>query len=163
MGISAEAQQRLSNNILDITLPKGSEKISKQELRAIVRPKNRSPLNRERLVGDHYKISQTLIQIYAVNANTPKNQIDENKKGFDEIYRNNRPNYYKSTVRSINNFRVLVIQCEDKNADIGYFILNLINNANTSAASIGIEYKQSDGEAAAKAVEELLNNTKFKK
>jgi hypothetical protein len=163
MGTSAEAQQRLSNNILDITLPKGSEKISKQELRAIVGPKSRSPFNRERFIGDHYKIGRTLIQINAVNANTPKNQMDENKKGFDEIYSKDRPNYYKSTVRSINNFRVLVIQCEDKNADIGYFIINLINNTNTSAASIGIEYKQGDGEAATKAVEELLNNTKFKK
>lgn len=166
--LNAFAQHAALNDLVNIRLPKGSEKITQSQLQTFVTGKTAYS---QRLKGgmnsnsDFYKINDMIIELNGAHGKAPKDYLEKLKKGLDGMARldGNFATNYTSEIKNINNYRVLIIH--DGGQNYASYSFYTLNSKNTSALNGGIDYDKTDKsnrDKAAKTLDEMLRGMTFK-
>lgn len=160
--LSAKSQQVPLNTVINFRLPKNTEKTDKQNQRLI---KSSSvgkllPIRNE-AVGEFYISGNTIIHLNGAIGVTTTDHLEKLKKGWDEIFKHDgSATNYTSTIKSINNYKILILNYDDKSNS--HYNFYCVNNLHNKALSGSIEYNNSDKEQAAKLFKELSDSIEFK-
>ena len=160
--LSAMGQQTPLSDIVNITLPKGAEKITKEKFRSTVMSSaQRSAIDTKIGKGDFYKLNRGLMVLYSVQGITPKNYLEQTANGLKAMssLSGDLPPNYKSEIKAINNYRVLVVQYDSESLHVYRFFA--VNNTHTNALNGVIEFKTSEKSKATAILNEMLKSIKF--
>jgi len=163
--LCAIAQQTPLNDLVSISIPKEAKKLTKENLKSAVtsKAKHFPEIDRKRSIGDFYQVNDILIQLNGAIVPIKKNYLEETKKGDAEISSldGSLPPHYESSIKAINNYRVLVITYANPNVSCYRFYS--ISNTNDAALNGVLEFKESDRGQAKEILDKMLKSIKFKK
>lgn len=160
------AQHTPLYDIVNISLPKESQKFTNDQLQTFVagRSQYSQSVDRRKSKGDFYKINTMILQLNGAKISTP-NSLEDTKKSFDEManFGGNLSTNYTSEIKNINNYNVLIIHHEGQNyASYNFYSVSM---SNTCILNGKLEYDKTDKSnrvKAAKTLEEILKNMTFK-
>jgi len=160
------AQQSPVDSVVQICFPEGAERLSTEQLRtAVETDKNWSPIQDVVLnsKGETYRIGSFLLKVYAEIVSVPESQLEESKNNFAVFFRKFNCTTCTSEIKTVNNFRVVIIKQDSK--DWGYYAFYSVNESHNSAFNGMLYYGRSEinnSVKAQKTIEELLENTRYK-
>jgi hypothetical protein len=162
--ISAVGQQTITlNNLVSVTLPKGVEKVSKEQAITHVNTKfhttNKMLVNliSTRNKASIYKIDDVLVSLFTDNHSVQSGHLLKIKKGFDEMSAIDKT--YTSTLKKINNNSVLIMS--SIRGGTGRYNFTCYNSSNTKATTGIIEFNNEDRDEASNILNQILNSIKF--
>lgn len=165
--LNSFAQHTPLNDLVNISLPKSAEKLTNEQLHSFISGKTQyfQKTDRRKSKGDFYKINDMIIQLNGDHVNTAKNYLENTKKGFDEMAHmgGNLSTNYTSEIKSLNNYKILIIHQEAQNW--AYYNFSSINDSNSSILKGRIEYDKTDKSnrnKAAKMLDQILKSMTFK-
>ncbi|HUS01673.1 MAG TPA: hypothetical protein VMY77_08095 [Chitinophagaceae bacterium] len=158
---SAISQHTPLNELVKIKLPGGSEKLSYKQLQSFLIDKKGFNQNRDWTPkGDVYKINSMILQLNGAGI-TRSEKLEDTKKGFDEMGFNSIN--YTSEIKSINNYKVLIMHLEGR--DYASYSFFSVNNSNTKVLNGRLDYDKFDTatrDIAINTLSKLLKKMKFK-
>ena len=160
------AQQKLVNDIVNINLPKGAEKITNDQLQNFMKGKTGYfQKYRIKSKGDIYRLKGMIIQLNAFHK-SPSQTLEDTKKSIDWMTHmdgQKTPSDYTSEIKNINNYKVLITHYAAQ--DYASFHFYSVNNTNTAILNGSLEYDKTDKnnkDKAEKALEQMLKSMTFK-
>lgn len=155
------------NDIVNIGLPKGAEKLTNEQLKTFVTGKKQyfQEIDRTKSKGDFYLINNMIIQLNGDKVPLPEKNLEELKNAMDALANiNGHPlTNYTSEIKNINNFKVLIIHHQSQ--DYASYTFYCVNNLNTAVLNGGLEYDKNDKsnkDKAAKTLDQILKSMTFK-
>lgn len=167
ISVALVAQQTSLTNIVTIKLPEGAEPLSKEQLITFVKGKQAySQEDRKNIKGELYKINTMILELNPHQGNVSKDRLEKLKSGLDALARLDGMIFsnYTSEIKTINNYRVLVIHDEGQNW--AYYSFFSINNSGTCSLNGRLEYDKSirsNREKAENTLHAMLKTIHFKK
>ena len=163
--LSAIGQQTPLSDIVNITLPKGAEKLTKEKLRATtISDAINSGIDTKKGKGDFYKTNSILMQLNGGYVPVKIDYLEQLQGGLEAMYSlsGDLPPDYKSEIKAINNYRVLVVQY-DARENFSYYRFFSVSNTLSSGLNGVIEFKTSEKSKATAILNEMLKSIKYKK
>ena len=112
--------------------------------------------------GNLYETSTGVIQINAARGKPEKDRLVNMEKGLKEMYGWEKQKYFTSEIKSINNFKVLLINYQHLGEDIGRVLFLTVNNKEDIVMSGAMEYEEGSSQQALKDLNEFLKGITFK-
>lgn len=112
--------------------------------------------------GNLYETSTGVIQINAAKGKPEKDRLVNMEKGLKEMYGWGKQKYFTSEIKSINNFKVLLINYQHDGEDIGRVLFLTVNNNEDIVMSGVMEYEEGSSEQALKDLNKFLKGLTFK-
>ena len=162
--LSAMGQQTPLSDIVNITLPKGAEKLTKEKLRVTtISDAINSGIDTKKGKGDFYKINSILMQLNGGYVPVKIDYIEQLQGGLKAMssLSGDLPPNYKSEIKAINNYRVLVVQYDSESLHVYRFFA--ANNTHTNALNGIMEFNISEKDKETANLDEMLKSIKFKK
>ena len=166
--LASMGQQRILSDVVNITLPKNSEKLTKEKLKSTDQPSahinpRRVPVIDKNGKGDYFKVNGILMQLNAGYANNSKDYLEDTQAVFKEMagLSGSLPPNYHSQIKNINNFKVLIIY-KDESENVGSYSFFSVNNSKTSALNGIMEFNKSQKDKATAILDEMLKSVTFK-
>lgn len=160
---TAMSQQISMSDIVSIKLPKGIEKLTKEKFRSTVMSSaQRSAIDTKIGKGDFYKLNRGLMVLYSIQGITPKNYLEQAANGLKAMssLSGDLPPNYKSEIKAINNYRVLVVQYDSESLHVYRFFA--VNNTHTNSLNGIMEFNISEKDKETAILDEMLKSIKFK-
>lgn len=115
-----------------------------------------------KLSGEFYTAGDMVIHLNGVIGASTNDHLEKLKQGLDEIFKRDKSaTNYTSTIKSINNYNVLLLNYDVEKGK-SHYDFYCTSNSHDKALSGSIEYSNFDKEQAAKLYKELSNNIEFK-
>ena len=162
--LSAMGQQTPLSDIVNITLPKGAEKLTKEKLRATtISDAINSGIDTKKGKGDFYKINSILMQLNGGYVPVKIDYLEQLQGGLEAMYslRGDLPPDYKSEIKAINNYKVLVVQY-DARENFSCYRFSSVSNTLSSGLNGVIEFKTFKKSKETAVLDEMLKSIKFK-
>lgn len=156
------AQELTVDKVVSIQLPPGSKKVPKAEIKTVIISKSTSktPINRQTAKGEFYKIDNALMQLSVAKGTFKSSRLEDLKKSLEEMAKGTEN--FTSEIKSINNYKVLIICHELKNSDLGYYSFYTLSNNRNAVLNGMIEYKKSEKAKTSTLLNQFLEKMKFK-
>lgn len=166
------------DSIVNFTLPKGTEKLTENQFQSFRKSHVTSfKSDQVKLNGEYYKINDLLVHLNGGYFNAPKNRLEYLKRDLDGqikrmLYQTPKTNNpwlpdYTSEIKSINNYKVLIIHQDWGNS--ASYDFYTVNNSNTAVLNGSIDYyyndklsKESNKSKAAQTLDQMLKGMTFK-
>ena len=161
--LPAMGQQTPLSDIVNITLPKGAEKLTKEKLRATtISDAINSGIDTKKGKGDFYKTNSILMQLNGGYVPVKIDYIEQLQGGLKAMssLSGDLPPNYKSEIKAINNYRVLVVQYDSESLHVYRFFA--VNNTHTNALNGIMEFNISEKDKETAILDEMLKSIKFK-
>ena len=161
--LSAMGQQTPLSDIVNITLPKGAEKLTKEKLRATtISDAINSGIDTKKGKGDFYKTNSILMQLNGGYVPVKIDYLEQLQGGLEAMYSlsGDLPPDYKSEIKAINNYRVFVVQYDSESSHVYRFFA--VNNTHTNALNGIMEFYISKKDKETAILDEMLKSIKFK-
>lgn len=157
-GFKAVAQDIFVKSIVDIKFQKGTEKLMSSTVQAMT--KRGSKLNVNESKGEFYNIDNFILRLIPAQIKVPKGYLEDLKKETQDMFQLSPPQNYRSTIKSINNYKVLIIQYDRDS--ISYYTFYSVSNDNIKALNGIVEFKPSEKHEITNKLENLLKTMRFK-
>jgi hypothetical protein len=153
----------LSNEV-NIRLPKTIKKLNKNEVSSFAKKKfnnDKIALNTvEEINPDHtYTVDNVLISLFYGNKSVKEGYLLELKRGLDEMSK--RDKSYTSSIKTINNNKVLVIN--ETSGNVGYYRFFCYNKTNSSGLNGVLQFNKTDEGSALGLLNDILEGVTFTK
>jgi len=163
--LSVKSQQVPLSNIINFNPPNSIKKSTNENLKSIKSNSigGRTMMDMTKLSGEFYTAGDMVIHLNGAVGVSTTNHLEKLKKGWDEIFKHDKSaTNYTSTIKSINNYKVLILNYDVENKGNSHYDFYCISNSHDKALSGSIEYSNSDKEQAANLYKELSNSIEFK-
>lgn len=162
--ISCFGQQIMLSASARTQLPKGVQKLNKEELKSFANKKFGNDKMALNVVADInsdnvYTINDVLVSLNTENAKVKDGHLLQLKKGLDEMSKKDKS--YSSLIKTINNNQVLIIN--EVWGKVGYYRFYLFDDPSANAVAGLLEYNKDDEGKALNVLNNLLENMKFSK
>ncbi len=154
--------QALNNDVFSVNLPTGAVKISTEKFQTFLKKNPRYSKVETTRKGDFYQIGNAaVLNIYGSIGNAPSDQLEKIKKGLEGMYSMlGYPKNYKSVIKPINNYHILIENYND--GVIEYYNFYAFNKENTKALTGNMEFNSSEKSKNSENFGKMLNSLKFK-
>ena len=157
--IHAIAQQPTMITGISMSLPKGAEKLNKEQLTAFAADKKYDipfiKLNPKNI----YRLDNILLAFYDFKGNY-NDDLDQTKTGWDLRYNRNGSNTnYSSILKNINNYHVLIKTDINKNS--ARYSFYAISKSHKFILNGIVECAKSDSDRAIVLLNQILDNVRF--
>ncbi|PWK80369.1 hypothetical protein LX99_00835 [Mucilaginibacter oryzae] len=159
---TCKAQLIHSTEDVKLILPKGTYKLTKQEVDALPGIKLSNKINQSGGMPYNYQLGSLYIGLFNVNKDSMNNDLPREKRFQDEghlFLQSNGNNSYNSVIKRMGKNHVLLISYTIN--DTGYYRFNYQNEAKTFTQAGKIEYPIADKEKATALLNEILNSIQF--
>lgn len=154
-------QQTKIRDIVTVTMPKKSEKLSKEKLVALKRNNGKVfPVIHDEFKGESFKGQNFLVQLNAAPIVPKPDFLEQQKKEMDDLY--SFAQIYNTSIKRFHNYSAVVTNYEYVEDEKGYFIFKSYNKTGDIVLVGTLEYDKANKEAAEKDLEEMLKSIKFK-
>jgi hypothetical protein len=166
ISISSFAQRTPLNNLMNISLPEKSEKITNAQLLVFVKDKlSYSQLKDKIDSNDYYKINTMILELIAFKGTQKANYLEETQKGLYGLSNigGSLSTNYTSEIKMFNNYRVLVTHWEAQY--YAYYSFICISNSNIGQLNGTLNYDKTDKsnrDNAIRTLDIILQNMTFK-
>lgn len=146
--LTALGQQTPFNDLVSLNLPKGAEKITKTNSQ-----------------DNFYNVNGIHLQLYSGYANIRKDYLEDTEKGMKGMFldlNRNIPPEYKSQIKVINNYKVLVIYYEKGEHIVSTYTFFCVSSTDTSFFNGIMEFNKSEKDKATTVLDEMLKSLRFK-
>jgi hypothetical protein len=158
MGITAFAQDIPVNSIVEIKFPKGTEKLTVSKAESMLIRNRKMNINESK--GEFYNIGNIALRLIPDLFKTSEGYLEGRQKDIYNLLQLSPPKDYTSIIKSINNYKVLIVKYDL--GSISYYTFYSISNDNTRVLNGIAEFKPSEKYEISEKMDDLLKNMRFK-
>ena len=166
--LASMGQQTILSDVINITLPKNAEKLTKEKLKLTDQPSahisyKRIPVIDKNGKGEYYNVNGIFMRLNVGYGNTLQDYLEDTQAVFKDMagLSGSLPPNYHSQIKNINNFKVLIIY-KDESENVGSYSFFSVNNPKTSAFNGIMEFNKPQKNKATAILDEMLKSVTFK-
>ena len=164
-GFNSFSQETQSNEVANISLPNGTKRIIGTELQTFLNKRKDSKIGPLKPgvnanTTDFYSIDEMVIKLVRAKGVAPAGYLENMKKGLDEMYKLSLPKNYFSRIKSINNYKVLLVSYDQDS--LSYVHFYSLSNDYKGAINGVAEFNFSDKKKNTENFDKVLNGINFK-